>query len=134
MVATRMSDAAAVLNSHRGHRRDHFRRPLFAAPGIARRCTAPGIAEVFTATALLVVLGTAWLMQLSGMQMSLGAFLAGMLLADSEYRHEIESQIEPFKGLLLGLFFLSVGVSPRPGPGTPSAAADCGSSSPACWP
>lgn len=69
------------------------------------------IAEVFTATALLVVLGTAWLMQLAGMQMSLGAFLAGMLLADSEYRHEIESQIEPFKGLLLGLFFLSVGVS-----------------------
>src|SRR5450432_4368476 len=50
-------------------------------------------------------------MQLAGMQMSLGAFLAGMLLADSEYRHEIESQIEPFKGLLLGLFFLSVGVS-----------------------
>jgi glutathione-regulated potassium-efflux system protein KefB len=69
------------------------------------------IAEVFTATALLVVLGTAWLMQLAGIQMSLGAFLAGMLLADSEYRHEIESQIEPFKGLLLGLFFLSVGVS-----------------------
>ena len=67
--------------------------------------------EVFTATALLVVLGTAWLMQLAGMQMSLGAFLAGMLLADSEYRHEIDSQIEPFKGLLLGLFFVSVGVS-----------------------
>jgi glutathione-regulated potassium-efflux system protein KefB len=69
------------------------------------------IAEVFTATALLVVLGTAWLMQLAHIQMSLGAFLAGLLLADSEYRHEIESQIEPFKGLLLGLFFLSVGVS-----------------------
>ncbi len=69
------------------------------------------LAEVFTATALLVVLGTAWLMQLAGTQMSLGAFLAGILLADSEYRHEIESQIEPFKGLLLGLFFLSVGVS-----------------------
>lgn len=67
--------------------------------------------EVFTATALLVVLGVAWLMQLAGMQMSLGAFLAGVLLADSEYRHEIEAQIEPFKGLLLGLFFLSVGVS-----------------------
>jgi glutathione-regulated potassium-efflux system protein KefB len=69
------------------------------------------IAEVLTATALLVVLGTAWLMQLAGMQMSLGAFLAGMLLADSEYRHEIDSQIEPFKGLLLGLFFVGVGVS-----------------------
>jgi glutathione-regulated potassium-efflux system protein KefB len=78
---------------------------------VLRVVASTQIAEVFTATALLVVLGTAWLMQLAGMQMSLGAFLAGMLLADSEYRHEIESQIEPFKGLLLGLFFLSVGVS-----------------------
>ena len=66
---------------------------------------------MFTATALLVVLGTAWIMELAGMQMSLGAFVAGVLLADSEFRHEIESQIEPFKGLLLGLFFVSVGVS-----------------------
>jgi glutathione-regulated potassium-efflux system protein KefB len=80
-------------------------RPVF------RVVAGTKIAEVFTATALLVVLGTAWLMQLAHMQMSLGAFLAGLLLADSEYRHEIESQIEPFKGLLLGLFFLSVGVS-----------------------
>ncbi len=78
---------------------------------VLRIVASTQIAEVFTATALLVVLGTAWLMQLASMQMSLGAFLAGMLLADSEYRHEIESQIEPFKGLLLGLFFLSVGVS-----------------------
>jgi glutathione-regulated potassium-efflux system protein KefB len=80
-------------------------RPVF------RIVAATQIAEVFTATALLVVLGTAWVMELAGMQMSLGAFLAGVLLADSEYRHEIESQIEPFKGLLLGLFFVSVGVS-----------------------
>jgi glutathione-regulated potassium-efflux system protein KefB len=80
-------------------------RPVF------RVVAGTGIAEVFTATALLVVLGTAWIMQLAGMQMSLGAFLAGVLLADSEYRHEIESQIEPFKGLLLGLFFVSVGAS-----------------------
>jgi len=80
-------------------------RPVF------RVVAATQISEVFTATALLVVLGTAWLMQLAGMQMALGAFLAGVLLADSEFRHEIESQIEPFKGLLLGLFFLSVGVS-----------------------
>ena len=80
-------------------------RPIF------RLVAGLQIPEVFTATALLVVLGTAWLMQLAGMQMSLGAFLAGMLLADSEYRHEIDSQIEPFKGLLLGLFFVSVGVS-----------------------
>ena len=80
-------------------------RPVF------RIVAGTQIAEIFTATALLVVLGTAWSMQLAGVQMSIGAFLAGMLLADSEYRHEIESQIEPFKGLLLGLFFLSVGVS-----------------------
>lgn len=69
------------------------------------------IQEVSTATALLVVIGTAWLMDLVGVSMALGAFLAGLLLADSEYRHELESQIEPFKGLLLGLFFMSVGMS-----------------------
>lgn len=68
------------------------------------------IQEVSTATALLVVIGTAWLMDLVGVSMALGAFLAGLLLADSEYRHELESQIEPFKGLLLGLFFMSVGM------------------------
>ena len=67
--------------------------------------------EVFTATALLVVVGTAYLMQLGGLSMALGAFLAGVLLADSEFRHELESQIEPFKGLLLGLFFIAVGMS-----------------------
>ncbi|HMB56255.1 MAG TPA: monovalent cation:proton antiporter-2 (CPA2) family protein [Arenimonas sp.] len=67
--------------------------------------------EVFTATSLLVVVGTAWLMQLGGLSMGLGAFLAGVLLADSEFRHELEAQIEPFKGLLLGLFFISVGMS-----------------------
>ena len=67
--------------------------------------------EVFTATALLVVVGTAWLMQSAGLSMGLGAFLAGVLLADSEFRHELEAQIEPFKGLLLGLFFISVGMS-----------------------
>ncbi len=67
--------------------------------------------EVFTATSLLVVVGTAWLMQLAGLSMGLGAFLAGVLLADSEFRHELEAQIEPFKGLLLGLFFIAVGMS-----------------------
>jgi len=67
--------------------------------------------EVFTATSLLVVVGTAWLMQLGGLSMGLGAFLAGVLLADSEFRHELEAQIEPFKGLLLGLFFMAVGMS-----------------------
>ncbi|WP_188796566.1 monovalent cation:proton antiporter-2 (CPA2) family protein [Dyella caseinilytica] len=67
--------------------------------------------EVSTATALLVVTGTALLMEVTGVSVTLGAFLAGVLLADSEYRHELESNIEPFKGLLLGLFFISVGMS-----------------------
>ncbi|MDE2155923.1 MAG: monovalent cation:proton antiporter-2 (CPA2) family protein [Xanthomonadaceae bacterium] len=67
--------------------------------------------EVSTATALLVVMGTAWVMERAGVSATLGAFLAGVLLADSEYRHEMESHIEPFKGLLLGLFFISVGMS-----------------------
>lgn len=80
-------------------------RPMF------RAASKVGTPEVFTATALLVVMGTAWLMQMVGISMSLGAFLAGVLLADSEYRHEIEAQIEPFRGLLLGLFFISVGMS-----------------------
>jgi monovalent cation:proton antiporter-2 (CPA2) family protein len=67
--------------------------------------------EVFTATSLLVVVGTAWLMERGGLSMGLGAFLAGVLLADSEFRHELEAQVEPFKGLLLGLFFMAVGMS-----------------------
>jgi monovalent cation:proton antiporter-2 (CPA2) family protein len=67
--------------------------------------------EVFIAAALLVVVGTALLMQMAGLSMALGAFLAGVLLADSEYRHELEADIEPFKGLLLGLFFIAVGMS-----------------------
>lgn len=80
-------------------------RPLFRV--VART----GIPEVSTATALLVVTGVAWLMEAVGISVTLGAFLAGVLLADSEYRHELESNIEPFKGLLLGLFFVSVGMS-----------------------
>jgi len=67
--------------------------------------------EVFTAASLAVVAGTAWLMESVGLSMGLGAFLAGMLLADSEFRHELESHIEPFKGLLLGLFFIAIGMS-----------------------
>jgi glutathione-regulated potassium-efflux system ancillary protein KefC/glutathione-regulated potassium-efflux system protein KefB len=69
------------------------------------------IPEIFTATALLVVIGAALLMQVAGLSMVLGAFIAGMLLADSEYRHELEANIAPFKGLLLGLFFIAVGMS-----------------------
>ena len=67
--------------------------------------------EIFTAAALLLVVGTAALMQAAGLSMALGAFLAGVLLAESEYRRELETDIEPFKGLLLGLFFIAVGMS-----------------------
>jgi len=76
-----------------------------------RRIAAAASNEIFTATALLIVVGTAYLMQLIGLSMALGAFLAGVLLADSEYRHELEADIEPFKGLLLGLFFIGIGMS-----------------------
>jgi len=69
------------------------------------------VTEVFTAAALLTALGTALIVQEVGLSMSLGAFLAGVLLADTEFRHELEADIEPFKGLLLGLFFISVGMS-----------------------
>ena len=67
--------------------------------------------EIFVGFALLVALGTAALMDAVGLSMALGAFLAGVMLADSEYRHELELDIEPFKGLLLGLFFIAVGMS-----------------------
>lgn len=67
--------------------------------------------EIFTAASLLLVVGIAWLMVIVGLSMALGAFLAGVLLADSEYRRELEADIEPFKGLLLGLFFMAVGMS-----------------------
>jgi glutathione-regulated potassium-efflux system protein KefB len=70
-----------------------------------------GAREVMTAAALLVVLGAAVLMQSAGMSMALGAFIAGVLLAGSNYRHELEADIEPFRGLLLALFFMSVGMS-----------------------
>ena len=79
-------------------------------PGL-RLIAASGIREVFTAFALLTVLGTALIMQQVGLSMALGAFVAGVLLADSEYRHALEADIEPFKGLLLGLFFMAVGMS-----------------------
>ncbi|MDB5853418.1 MAG: kefC [Herminiimonas sp.] len=67
--------------------------------------------EIFTAFALLLVIGIGLLMQLVGMSMALGTFLAGVLLAESEYRHALETDLEPFKGLLLGLFFIAVGMS-----------------------
>jgi len=80
-------------------------RPLFR--WIARSHTP----EIFTAAALLLVVAIAALMQFVGLSMALGAFLAGVLLAESEYRRELETDIEPFKGLLLGLFFIAVGMS-----------------------
>ena len=80
-------------------------RPVF------RVLAATRIPEVFTAAALLTVIGFALAMKSAGMSMSLGAFLAGVLLAESEYRHELQADIEPFKGLLLGLFFIAVGMS-----------------------
>ncbi|MEQ9861350.1 glutathione-regulated potassium-efflux system protein KefB [Pectobacterium cacticida] len=80
-------------------------RPLF------RFIAASGVREVFTAAALLLVLGSALFMEALGLSMALGTFIAGILLAESEYRHELEIAIEPFKGLLLGLFFISVGMA-----------------------
>ncbi len=77
---------------------------------VLRLVASIGVPEVFTAAALLVVIGVSLAMQAVGLSMSLGAFLAGMLLADSEYRHELQADIEPFKGLLLGLFFMAVGM------------------------
>lgn len=80
-------------------------RPIF------RYIAASGVREVFTAAALLLVLGSALFMDALGLSMALGTFIAGILLAESEYRHELEVAIDPFKGLLLGLFFISVGMA-----------------------
>jgi len=89
--------ATVVLGGH------YLSRPLF------RYIAESRLREVFTASALLLVIGTALLMTLVGLSPALGAFLAGVVLATSEFRHELQSDIEPFKGLLLGLFFITVG-------------------------
>ena len=81
----------------------YLSRPLF------RFVAQSGLREVFTATALMLVIGIAALMSLVGLSPALGTFLAGVVLANSEFRHELEANIEPFKGLLLGLFFITVG-------------------------
>ena len=78
---------------------------------LLNRVAASQNAEIFTAAAVLLVLGVAWLMELAGLSMALGAFLAGLMLAESHYRHQIEADIQPFRGILLGLFFMSVGMS-----------------------
>lgn len=83
---------------------------LFLRP-VLRLITLSGVREVFLAAVLLVALGTALLAEWAGLSMALGAFLAGVLLSDSEFRHELEAGVEPFKGLLLGLFFIAVGMS-----------------------
>lgn len=80
-------------------------RPLF------RAVAGTKLRELFTAAALLLVIGIALLMSKVGLSPALGTFLAGVVLANSEYRHELEGDIEPFKGLLLGLFFIAVGAS-----------------------
>ncbi|UUM30402.1 glutathione-regulated potassium-efflux system protein KefB [Vibrio japonicus] len=80
-------------------------RPLF------RYVVMSGVRELFTVASLLLVIGIALLMKQLGLSMALGTFLAGVLLAESEYRHELEIAIEPFKGLLLGLFFIAVGMA-----------------------
>lgn len=67
--------------------------------------------EIFTASALLVVLGSAWIMESAGLSMAMGAFIAGLLIADSSYRHQIVAEIQPFRGLLLGLFFMAMGLT-----------------------
>ena len=81
----------------------YFIRPIF------RFIHATGLREMYTALALLIVIGISVLMTIVGLSPALGAFLAGVVLANSEFRHELESDIEPFKGLLLGLFFITVG-------------------------
>jgi glutathione-regulated potassium-efflux system ancillary protein KefC len=83
----------------------------YATRPVLRVIAKTGLREVFTAFTLLLVLGVAALMASVGVSMALGAFLAGVLLAGSEYRHALETDIEPFKGLLMGLFFIAVGMS-----------------------
>ena len=83
----------------------------FVLGPVFRFIASTGVREVFVAAALALVIGTSVLMLAVGLSPALGAFLAGVMLADSEFRHELESDIEPFKGLLLGIFFISIGAS-----------------------
>lgn len=83
----------------------YFLHPLL------HRIARSGNPEVFTASALLIVLGTATITEHIGLSMAMGAFLAGLLISDSSYRHQVTAEIQPFRGLLLGLFFMSMGMS-----------------------
>ncbi|MGI4953724.1 MAG: monovalent cation:proton antiporter-2 (CPA2) family protein [Janthinobacterium lividum] len=87
----------------------------FLVPVVFRLIGGARTPEVFTGTALLIVVGTAFVADQAGLSMSLGAFLAGVLLSGSEYRHELQADIEPFEGLLLGFFFMSVGMEAQLG-------------------
>lgn len=77
---------------------------------LLRLAAGAGVPEVFTGTTLLLVLGIGWATERAGLSMALGAFLAGMMVADTEYRHQVAADIQPFRGLLLGLFFMTVGM------------------------
>ena len=79
-------------------------RPLFHEIAHSR------LRELFTLTVLLVVLASAWVSNVAGLSLALGAFLSGMMLAETEYRHQIEAVIRPFRDILLGMFFISVGM------------------------
>lgn len=83
----------------------------FAIPPLIRAIGGTRTPELFTTAALLIVVGTAYIANLAGLSMSMGAFMAGVLLSRSEYRHELQADIAPFEGLLLGFFFISVGMS-----------------------
>jgi monovalent cation:proton antiporter-2 (CPA2) family protein len=82
----------------------------FVVPALIRLVGGARTREIFTTASLLIVAGTAYIAALAGLSMSLGAFMAGVLLSESEYRHELEADIDPFEGLLLGFFFISVGM------------------------
>ncbi len=99
-IALGLAAVAALILAGR-----YLLSPLF------RLLANSGAREVMTAAALLVVLGAALLMQVGGLSMAMGAFLAGVLLSESTFRHQLEADIEPFRGILLGLFFISVGMS-----------------------
>ncbi|MGE0698750.1 MAG: monovalent cation:proton antiporter-2 (CPA2) family protein [Hyphomicrobiaceae bacterium] len=99
-VATALATIVAVIAAGR-----------FLLSPVYRMVAAAGVREAMTATALMTVIGVALVMQLAGLSAALGAFIAGALLADSEYRHQIEADIQPFEGLLLGLFFTAIGMS-----------------------
>jgi monovalent cation:proton antiporter-2 (CPA2) family protein len=83
----------------------------FLLSPVLRLVATSRTAEVFTAAAVFAVLGTAWLMQQVGLSLALGAFVAGLMMAESQYRHQVIADIQPFRGILLGLFFMAVGMS-----------------------